>query len=479
MSYKLLKDVSASTLQVVINQILGTIVFLVTSFHLSKENYGELNWSFAVFTFTNTLLSLRLEQIVVKRSATEKDSSGIMTLYLFHVIITGLGFYSILLFLKFIFPSFFTDHYLLLIIGISQLLSFFSSPFKQIANGKERFDYLAIMSCASNFVRVVSLVLIIYLVGINLKWVLIVFIFSSAIELAVSYFMVTSKMKIPVNTGFKWNEYKRLLNQSMPQIGVAILAAGISRIDWIFLGLFSSREAIAEYSFAYRVYELSPFPLLIIAPVLLSRFSKLFSVSNPASFDLKKNEITMLIRAEMIVATFIPLVLNIIWTPVIDSITDNKYGAVNEHTFLILSFCVPFGYIINIFWSALFAQNHLRLILKITAITFSVIFIGDLIFIPLWGAIGAAIVYLVATITEYINYMRSSELSKIKETWRSLLSCIAIAAVSGFSAFNFFENTGWQLVWASMTFFLLLIITKQLKKNDILFVLRKFKAKKK
>src|ERR1700742_4265303 len=111
MSRKLLKDVSANTVQVILGQCLGVVVFLITSLHLPKERYGELNWSFAIFTFTNTLLSLRLEQIVVRRAATEENSSGILTLYLFHVLLSGTSFYVLLWILRLIFPGFFSVHY--------------------------------------------------------------------------------------------------------------------------------------------------------------------------------------------------------------------------------------------------------------------------------------------------------------------------------------------------------------------------------
>src|SRR5258706_3767750 len=105
---KLFNDVSASALQVIVNQVLGISVFLLTSFYLPKEVYGELNWSYAVLIFITTVLSLRLEQIVVRRAAVDKDTSVIMTLYMIHVFLSGIGFYLLLFALSFIFPVFFT-----------------------------------------------------------------------------------------------------------------------------------------------------------------------------------------------------------------------------------------------------------------------------------------------------------------------------------------------------------------------------------
>ncbi|MFC0773505.1 oligosaccharide flippase family protein [Terrimonas alba] len=478
MSRKFFRDISASTLQVLINQLLGLAVFFVLSIYLSKDHYGELNWSLSVFMFANTLLSLRLEQIIVKRSATEKDSSTIMSLFLVHVLLSGIGFYLLLLVLKFISPSFFTIHGFLLVIGISQLLGFIASPFKQVANGKERFDYLAIMSSVGNLTRVVLLTIAILFFTITIEWVLIIFIISSLVELLACFFLARFRMNIPISVNIRFTDYKNLLKESLPQIKAAFLMAGITRIDWILLGLVSTSAVVAEYSFAYRAYELSPFPLLIIAPVLLSRFSKFFAGNNDESLFFKKRELGQLIRAEMILATLIPLVLNIIWTPFVDFLTGNKYGAVNQITFLILSFCIPFQYISNIIWSAHFAQSRLKLILKITFITFCIVLIGDLVFIPLFNAKGAALVYLVAMITEYINYMRSSPLSKTRESWQSLIICLLAATLGGFGAFFLFQSTAWRLAFATCLFFLLLLATRQLRSTDLLYVIQTVKKNK-
>ncbi len=478
MNYKLFKDVSASALQIMINQVLSFFVFLLTSIYLSKDNYGELNWSIAVFTFAGSILSLRLEQIVVKKLAAEQDSSKITTLFMIHVLVSGTGFYLLLLLLDIIFPAFFSTHSLLLIIGISQLLSFFSLPFKQVANGKERFDYLAIMSSTANLIRTLILFFTIVFFHLTIQWVLIAFIISSFIELLVCFFIVTRRMQVPISKNISLTDYKTLLQESMHQIGSAILMAGITRMDWILLGFFSTSKITAEYSFAYRIYELSPFPLLIIAPVLLSRFVKYFVRNTEQSLLQKKKELGLLIRSEMIVATLIPLILNIIWTPVIDSITGNKYGAINQYTFLILSFCIPFQYISNILWSSQFAQNRLKQIFQVTLITFFIILTGDFLFIPFFNAKGAALVYLIAIVIEYINYMRSSILSKIRETWQSLVICLIAAVASGFSAVNLFESTLWRLGFALSLFFLLLLATRQLQMNDIVSVFQSVKKKK-
>jgi O-antigen/teichoic acid export membrane protein len=478
MNKKFIKDISASSAQVILNQVLGVAIFFITSRYLAKSVYGEMNWSLAVLTFVTSVLSLRLEQIVVRRVAAGQNASKLLTLFSGHIIFTGLVFYAALLTGSILFPSFFKRHDLLLILAISQLLTFFSSPFKQLANGKENFRFLAVMSSVANLVRAVWLLIIVLFSSLTIQWVLIIYIVSSFAELVICFYLGKYRMKTSFSTQHGIKDYFILIRESLPQAGVVILNASIARIDWILLGLFTTTEKTAEYSFAYKVFELSPFPLLIIAPVLLSRLSRFFSTHNENDLLQRKKEFSVLIRIEMILATLIPLTLNIVWTPFIDPITGNKYGAVNETTFFILSCCIPFQYINNILWSAHFAQDHLKLILRITVITFLIILSGDLVFIPLYAAKGAAWVYLVATIVEYFIYMRSSSLASIRETWLSPFTCLLIAIGSAVLACDISDSVFIRLAIALSLFCLLLLATKQLRKSDLVYVLQLFRNKK-
>lgn len=478
MNQKLIKDISASSAQVILNQLLGLVIFIITSRYLDKDTYGEMNWSLAVLVFITSILSLRLEQIVVRRIAAGENSSKLLTLFTGHIVFAGLFFYAILFTGSLLVPSFFKQHDLLLLLAISHLLSFFSSPFKQLANGKENFRYLAIMSSIANLIRSVWLLSVIIFSSLSIQQVLIVYIVSSFAELVLCFLLAKYSMKTSFSSQFGLKDHFILIRESLPQAGVVALNASIARLDWILLGIFASSYKTAEYSFAYRVFELSPFPLLIIAPILLSRLSKFFSNHNEDHLLQRKPELSLLIRVEMIFATLIPLILNIIWTPLIDNITSNKYGSVNKSTFFILSCCIPFIYLNNLFWSAHFSQNHLKFIFRITLITFLVILSGDLLFIPLYNTKGAALVYLFATIVEYFNYMRSSSLSKIKETWISPIIFLLIAGGCGFLAFYLSTSVFIRLAIALPLFCLLLLATKQLRKSDIHYMLYTFRAKK-
>ena len=473
MTAKLFRDVSASTLQVVINQSLGLLVFLLISYYLSRDSFGELNWSSALFTFTFSLLTLRLDQVLVKRSAVELNPAKSLLLFIYHTVLTGVGLYLLLLIACMVWPSFFSAHDLLLFIGLSQLLNFFSLPFKQVANGKEQFDFLAVMSCTANFVRLAGLLTTLLFFSLTVHAILVVFIISSAVELAVSVYYVLVRMHIRLRGQLYFREYRAFLAESLPQAGVAILMAGITRIDWILLGIFHSPAVTADYSFTYRVFELSPVPLLVMAPILLSRFSRYLGANPAASLLDIRPVLQRLIRYEMILATFLPLALILVWSPWIDALTHHKYGARNEWIIIVLCACTPFQYITNMAWSILFARHRLKKILQITFISFLIMLTADLALIPSFGAWGAAIAYLCYAITEYVLYMLSgTELARLRVAWTSLLCCGGAAILAGSIAMLCTDQAVYRLCLALPLYFIALVATSQLQTNDIGFTRR-------
>jgi O-antigen/teichoic acid export membrane protein len=469
MRNKLVKDISASSTQVILNQALGLLIFIITSRYLDKSVYGEFNWSIAILTFSTTLLSLRLEQIIVRKIAAGDDPSKMLSIFCGHIFFSGLFFYIVLLAGSFVFPQFFNRHSLLLLLAVSHLLSFFSLPFKQLATGKEKFGWLAVMSSVANLVRAIWLIGVVAFSSITIGQVIIVYIVSSVVELLFSFYLVQKRLHVRIK---KWPlaDYFILIGASLPQIGVVFLNACIARIDWILLGIFSTQVITAEYSFAYKVFELSPVPLLVIGPLLLTRFSNWFSKQSSDAFAGKQKKISLLIRAEMILATFIPLLLNIAWSPMIDAVTQNKYGKVNETVFLLLSACIPFQYLINLFWTAHFAQDHLRMIFRITLATCFIIVAGDLLMIPLLNATGAAITYLVAMMVECFLYSRNTSLISNRDKWVPLVVCISIALISGISVQQLDAHFGVKMILASLVYIFLLLLSGQIKKEDITFV---------
>ena len=456
-----LQNLSVNAIQLIVNQLLGLGIFYILSTGLDKHSFGEINLVLAILLAAFNILSCGIDQLVVKKIAAGEDVKTILSLYSCHVIFTGLVFYGTLVGVYFLAPGSGLVYWLLVLLGAGKLMIFFSTPFKQAANGMERFKMLAYMLVVSNFIRCSGLIFLSFSGALNLHNVMVLFICGDTAELVFCILIFTFSSKVPLVIAWDRAKYFRLLRQALPQAGVVLITSALARFDWIFIGLLLSAVKLAEYSFAYKIFEISSLPLLAIAPLLIPRFTKIFRQINVPAKELK-----LLARLEMIIAAFTILVLNVCWSPVIDGITSGKYGLINVKTIFILSLCLPFIYLNNFFWTIYFAQGQLKMILRSFVITFTVNVAGDILLIPFFKNEGAAFAFLAACIVQTIYYFKKNQIAEIGSVWPPLVISISSAILCGALAKLLFQNN-WVILLSSIGLYLLAIIsTKQIKWSD-------------
>ncbi|MBB6109524.1 Membrane protein involved in the export of O-antigen and teichoic acid [Mucilaginibacter lappiensis] len=461
MKKRLIQNLSANTLQLVINQLFGVLMFYVLSVNLSKDSFGLLNLALTVVFTAFNILSFGIDQTVVKKVANGDDARSVLSIYTFHVVFTGILFYGILLLGKLFFTGEVFLYKLILFIGAGKLMIFFSTPLKQVSGGMERFKLQAYMLVVSNIVRGSALVVLAVTHLLSINHILWVFIAGDTLELLCSVYLFKKYISISIKPRWNKTAYGLLVKQSLPQVGVVLITSALARFDWLFIGFMVSAIKLAEYSFAYKVFEISTLPLLAIAPLLIPRFTQLFKDESYTGDNLK-----LLIRTEMIIATFTGLLLNICWNPLIDQITGGKYGVVNSNTIFILSLCLPFIYLMNFFWTIYFVQNRLKMILQVFLVTFAVNVIGDLVLIPFFKNEGAAIAFLASCVVQAILFSSKNKLSELNGSLLILLKCTACALISGILA-KFLFQTFWLALLTSVVFyFLALSLTRQIKIAD-------------
>jgi O-antigen/teichoic acid export membrane protein len=456
-----LKNLSANALQLVANQLFGLVIFYVLSTNLSKDSFGLLNLALAILLAVFNVLSCGMDQLIVKKIAADDDKESALSLYITHTLITGLLFYGLLLGGYLLFPNLPTVYRLLLFVGIGKLMIYLSTPYKQAASGLEEFKLLAGLSIISNFVRCAYLVVALLLHSIDLSVIVAIFIIGDVLEFIIGFSLFKAKAKMPVRLKWDRTNYLYLIREALPQMGVVLITSSLARFDWIFIGFMLSAIKLAEYSFAYKLFEVATLPLLAIAPLLIPRFTKMFKQGDVNIAGLK-----FLIRIEMIVAAFTVLLLNIYWSPIIDWVTQGKYGAVNVNTIFILSLCLPLLYLENFLWTIFFAQGRLKMILHAFIVTLAVNVVGDIILIPIYKNEGAAIAFLLACIAQIIFYLRKNTLIELKNIGQPLFVCTACALGSGFGAKTILGD-GWVVIPVAILLYLgLLFISGQIKLSD-------------
>ena len=477
MKKKILHDISANSLQVIINQLSGLAIFYLLSTYLTKNDFGEINWSLAVLLTIFTMLPFGIDQLVIKKIATNNNVSATFSAYVMHVLFWGLLVFALLLTGNLFFKDFFQVHQVLLLLSIGKLMIFFSSPFKQLALGLERFRPLLFMSVCSNILRIIALLIFTFLNLLSLKAIIIIFIAGDLAELLLCLLITKFQLKFPLKQQWDKSNYTDLLKETLPQLGVVVFNAAVARLDWIFLGILASNIVLANYSFAYKVFEAATLPLLIIAPLLIPRFSKLFQHDHSIVKD-NRHTLLALLRFEIIIACLVALVLNILWVPCIDFITNNKYGAVNKYTILLLSASMPFLYFNNFLWTINFAQGHLKRIFYITFIFFIINLIATVVLIPYFNGEGAAIAYLISIIIQATVFFMQSEFTRYSKSILGILLLPVYAIAGGVLANLLFTDTWLILFAAVLTYLGCLLLTKQIQWGDWQLLMRDSNFKK-
>jgi O-antigen/teichoic acid export membrane protein len=428
---KLIKDISANSIQTLSTQFFGLLIFYLMSKYLSKEVFGEFNWSMALGSTMIAIASFGLDTVFVKRIAAGENKQLISGLHFFHTLAAGFLLSLTLLFVWLFVPSFTHKHPLFFFVFISLALNNIVNSLRLYLNGLESYKQLATLTFLANAVKLLLIIALFAAGHFNIVTLVCSYMITSIFEFGLAYFFIVKATSYGVRPLLKQLEYKQFILQSLPQLGVVIFDSALARIDWILLGELSSTQATADYSFTYKIFELSKLPILIIAPVLLTRFSKIFSSQNGP--DLKqKTEIELFLKLELFVVMIIPLILVSCWAPVMDYFTNGKYGNVNETNYSILAFCVPLSCLINFLWTLAFVQARLKEIMFITIACSALNIVANAILIPFYGGLGASLAFLFSTLIQLILYLIFTKQNKVSLSYKNFILSFfnAVLAVS-------------------------------------------------
>lgn len=399
MKKNVLKSFFSSGLQAVAVQVLGVLFIGIIAKMLSKDDFGIIQWANATAMFITTILSFGMEQVVVRRIAASTGSDWAAAAFLFHNFIGSVLAFALIVLIATLFPGINGAIEYLPLFFAAQAIIFLVTPLKQFLNAKHMFTPYGVIAVISNTCKVVLALLLIDQQKLTITTAGSVLMLCATIELIAILIYVRTKTSFKLK--FRFLAYKKLLKESMPQYMSVIFDSSLSRLDYILIGMISTFTITADYSLAYRAYELARLPIVIIAPVILNIFARMMHTQLN---DNQQKLVRDVYRVEVFVAMLIPLTLNLLWSPLLNAFFDDKYGSSNSTEFLLLSICVPIHFFINLMWTLSFSAKKYRKIATVTMLSAALNLILNLVLIPYLGGIGAALAYLATTIFQAVAY---------------------------------------------------------------------------
>ena len=463
MKNSLLKTFFASGLQAISVQILGIVFFIVLSLYLPKDDFGSISWANATSVFITTLLSFGLDQVVVRRIASSRISDWAAAAYLVHALI-GSVITLLILFVTTHFLGGIEKYAYLKWFFIAQALSYIALPLKQFLNARQNFTPYAIISFFSNVIKILLAIYFVLTKMISIKYVAAIMIFCGLLEFLALLIYVSKKEHLKWR--FKKSAYLKILKESVPQYVSVLFDSGLSRADWILLGIMSTTSVTADYSFAYRAFEMCRLPIVVVAPIILNVFARLLVGGNRLDAE-KQQQVSSIYSMELFLSTLIPLCLNILWSPVVTAVFKGKYGAVNATQFMLLSFCLPFMFVINLFWTLSFSAKKYKQISFITF--FSAIFnlLLNVALIHYYEATGAAVSFLLTTLLQTVLHYRLVKKYVMGFSILKPLMFFGIAIAAYYGATFLVINVGLQLLSAIIIYLVFCVGVKAVNITDL------------
>lgn len=453
----------SSGMQAVAVQILGSAFFYIISVHLSKESFGLINWMNAIALFLTTLLGFGLEQVVTRRIAASTRSDWTAAAFLLHNTVGFLLTLMVLLLLRMVGHAG-IYHYLPWFFAAQGLL-FIAVPFKQFLNAKERFTPYGLIATASNAGKIVAAFWLLKINRLDTLTTAEVLIGAAFIEWCFLTAYVVSHRAFTFR--FKFQAYTKLIKEASAQYLSVIFDMSLSRMDWILLGMLASTTILADYSFAYRAFELARLPMLIVGQLLLPRFARLMALNYQLTPE-QHSQVNSFNQVEQFFVVMIPFVLNILWVPLAGWFTHGKYGTSNALQFMLLSLCIPLQFFINLLWSIGFGAKKYRAITTITITCAIINVLLNLFLIPHFKGTGAAISFFATTILQVVLYYRLTNKQLLSVSIKPMLFFALIASVICAVLFYLSVPLIIQLPAALVVYTAVAIFTGQISKKHLL-----------
>ena len=395
-------DISIISVDKIFTQIFNALYFIVIARLITTDEFGIYTWCISISSIISLTLTLGINPVVTRKVAQKEENTSAIRNYLsiyFNLVflIGNILFFIYLLSLGKVLNL----KYFFLSLAILQgLLSNINIPHSQILLGQQKYKKYAM----GDLILIITKV-IIGLVGILIYKNLIILFIALIISNIITFFyyikISKESWKNFILPQSEWSKFRDTIKDSLPLLGMLIFNSTLARFDWILLGILDSNKATAEYSLAYRVYEVSWLPHVILTTILFPIVCKIFT-----QFQEKDTiKITNWFKGLLYVSFFLPVVICLFWSPVIGFLTHYKYGSTNQNIINILAIGVPLAAGTSYFYYIGIAKGQNKIIFYITVSVTIFNILVNIIFIKLWGNTGASITAVVTNFIQFLLYL--------------------------------------------------------------------------
>ena len=498
----MLKKIASNTLAQVFSKIITATISIVLlgliTNYLTIELFGNYNMVFNYIFIFAFLVDLGLYAITIKEISADKKNTeyifwNILTLRLISAIFVILFSVLIAYFLPW-----YNSNFILIGIFIASIFTFFSlinSNLLALMQSHMKMEF-SIISVVINKLFVLWFTYYLIKHSIfwedsnirwNLEWWLLILIWIVAIWMLINMFLnyLYARKITKITLKFDWNYIKKIFLKALPYWIALFLSVVYTKIDIILLS-FMEQGIIAETSIAMYSLPLKIMDVFIIIwgffmNSLLPSLSENYKNKN----SLKVKEI--LINAFKVMYAIWVIIISL-WLIFKDSIVkivaNNSYLQITENNiytssdaFSVIFFMILFFYLWIIFSYFLISIDKQKKLLKISIILTISNIVWNILLIPIYSFVWAAIVTVITqTIFLYLVYFESKKHINIEIPYKfiSIISIIWVIIyyfisylIQKFNLWIYFNLIYWIII-----FIIYSLIIWKIERKKVLFLKR-------
>lgn len=460
---KIIKNIGVTGLTQALSAILAFILQIYIARYLGVSEFG--NYSF-VISFTSLFMifaDIGISQLMIREIARFKGltSKYVINATIMKIFLSFLSFLLVAIFINLLgYPQNLIN--IVYIFGIYMILSSFAQMLMAVFQAHEKMEYFSAILMAEKLILLPGGLIILFM-GYGLMQLGYIYVLAGLIEILLGIFILIKK--IGINNYFIDKKFiKSSFRESIP-FGLNIFFASIFfQVDTVLLSIFKGSVAVGIYAAAYT-------PLLALGGILSNMFT---FVAYPlmSKYHINSNDYLSVLTknfSKYIIILGVPVA--VICFVLADKIINLFYGIQYNQSvivFQILSFFIPLRLISSLTGTLLTSVN------KQNVRMWCVIFCGvfnfsiNLILIPSFSFIGAAIATVVSELLLYsillffiARYQGSINLNQI------YIKPIIAAFIMGFVLYNLKQiNWIFGLCISFFIYFVVLFLIGTFSKED-------------
>lgn len=378
----------------VVTWSLAILLMMFLPRYLGAASIGQLHLANSIWAIIAIFVTFGMDIMMTKEVARSHDKFSELagTSLVIRLVFYIIGILFLTIYLQW---ANYSDQAVLVIviIGVSSLISQIGTVFKTSLVGNERMEYIAYADIVGKLFRTVVTLTVIFM-GFGILAVALVVIGTSIVSVLMQVF--AARKLHPIKLSFRWDIVKWMLKASAPFFFVAVFRAIYVQVDVIIISLLVNEEVIGWYSAADSLFSTFLFIPTIFLTAAFPALARLFEEKSDELGSLMRKSFDML----MLLSIPIGLGMFVLGTEIVVLI----FGPDFENSGAVLSvmgIVLIFTYLNILIGRFLIATNRQNKWTIVMAIAVLLSFPLDFILVP-WcqetfgnGAIGGALAFVV------------------------------------------------------------------------------------